>query len=257
MDDLVVRKVIHLFLCVCFRALKFCLISLSVGLLAAVLSLTKTGLYLEEEWGLAWFFNIRGPLQSKGADRVAIVSIDKMSADRLQLPEDPEKWSRTLYAELIDNINRHRPALIAFNLYFGEQREPSQDEALAKAMRDHGNVVLSSYLKQFVSTGSQSQYLRYEHINNPIPSLADEALAIAPFPLPKTATTVKQFWAFRRNAGDTPTFPTVVFLSYLLNQAYFPLLETLKQVDPAYACQAQAGARTATKNGTTFGTFSR
>ncbi len=215
----------------CLNALKICTISALIGFLAAVFSLTETGLVLEEEWGLAWLFRLRGPLEPPS--QVTIVSIDKISADILRLPEDPEKWPRTYYAELINKIDRQNPAIIAFNLFFGDERLPQEDGKLAEAMRDNGNVVLSNYLRQFVSPyGNFSDNFRYEHIIDPIPVFSREALAIAPFPLPKNASTVKRFWVFRENAGDIPTFPTTVFLCYLLNQAYPDLYPILQQFDP-------------------------
>ncbi len=218
----------------CLKALKICLISVLIGFLAAVFSLTETGLRLEEEWGLAWLFNLRGPVDTPR--QVTIVSIDKISADILRLPEDPEKWPRTYHAEVIKKINQQKPALIAFNLFFGEARLQEQDEKLAEAMRDEGNVLLSNYLKQYISPyGDFLNNLRYEHIVDPIPMFAREALAIAPFPLPKSASTVKQFWTYRRNAGDTPTFPVAIFLGYLLDQVYPEFLALLQQFDPLYA----------------------
>lgn len=232
MDDFLLVKVILLNPAVCFKTLKFCLVSVILGLVLALFSLTEAGLYFEEEWGLGLLFKMRGAVHGYGTKQITIISIDKISADILKLPEDPEKWPRTYYAELINKINRQNPALIAFNLYFSEKREPAQDDALAEAMRAQGNIVLTSYLKQFNSSYDNSlRNLRYERIINPIPPLANEALAIAPFPLPKTATTVKNFWAYRRNAGDIPTFPTAVFLSYLNNRAGAEIREMLRKVD--------------------------
>lgn len=213
------------------KAFKACLSALLIGLIGGVLCLTKAGLYLEEELGLAWLFKMRGPMISP--KDVIIVNIDKSSAEILHLPEDPEKWPRSYYADLIEKLNRQNPALIAFNIYFGEDRDSDNDARLAKAMAAGKNIILSNYLKQYTipAAGSFSEF-RYERIIDPIFVLDHAALGTAPFPLPKTSSTVKQFWAYKKSAGDIPTFPVTVFQCYVFKKAYLEILQLLQQLDP-------------------------
>jgi adenylate cyclase len=213
------------------KAFKACLSALLIGLIGVILCLTKAGLYLEEELGLAWLFKLRGSLTSP--KEVIIVSIDKSSAEILHLSEDPEKWPRSYYARLIEKLNQQNPAIIAFNIYFGEDRDFENDALLAKAMAEGKNIILSNYLKQYTvpSAGLFNEF-RYERIIDPIFILDHAALGTAPFPLPKTSSTVKQFWTYKQSAGDIPTFPVTVFQCYVFKKAYPEILQLLHQIDP-------------------------
>lgn len=211
---------------------KACLSALLIGIFGAVLCLTNMGLYFEEELGLAWLFKLRGSITSP--KDVIIVNIDKSSAETLGLPEDPEKWPRSYYAKLIENLNRNNPAIIAFNIYFGEERDSENDAMLAKTIAAGKNIILSNYLKQYtVPTDAPFNEFRYEHIIAPIFTLDQAALGSSPFPLPKTSSTVKQFWTYKKSAGDLPTFPVTVFQCYVLKKAYSEVLQLLHQIDPA------------------------
>lgn len=217
---------------VCIKAFKACLSALLIGIFGAVLCLTKMGLYFEEELGLAWLFKLRGSITSP--KDVIIVNIDKSSAEILSLPEDPEKWPRSYYARLIEKLNQQNPAIIAFNIYFGEERDSENDAMLAKAMAEGKNIILSNYLRQYTvpSAGLFNEF-RYERIIDPIFILDHAALGTSPFPLPKTSSTVKLFWTYKKSAGDIPTFPVTVFQCYVFKKAYPEILQLLHQIDPA------------------------
>lgn len=204
---------------------------LLIGVLGALFCQTKIGADFEEEFGLEWLFKLRGPL-SPPAD-VILISIDQASAELLQLPDDPEKWPRSLYAQLIEKINRQNPAVLAFNIHFGEDRESASDALLVKAMATNKNVILSNYLKQ-KTLPSQSAVgeIRYEQVIEPTQQFNQAALGTAPFPIPKTSSTVKEFWAYKQGAGDIPTFPVSIFQYFVIKETYPQLLELIAQVDP-------------------------
>ena len=69
-----------------------------MGLLTGVLglSLVPFALDLEENLGLGFLFKLRGP--RKVPPEVIIITIDKASADNLNLPAEPAKWPRSLHA---------------------------------------------------------------------------------------------------------------------------------------------------------------
>ncbi|MEC4747951.1 adenylate/guanylate cyclase domain-containing protein [Methylomicrobium sp. Wu6] len=206
--------------------------ALLIGTLGAALNLTKLGLRFEEEWGLAALFKVRGAISSPRD--VIIVNVDKSSEEQLRLPENPEKWPRSTYARLIEALNRYEPAVIALNIYFGEVRDAGNDIRLAKAIASGKNVILSNYLKQYTFPSTDPAWeFTYEKIINPIPAFANAALGAAPFPLPKTASTVKQFWTYKKSAGSIPTFPVSVFQCYALNRAYPEILRLLQLIEPA------------------------
>jgi adenylate cyclase len=213
------------------KIIKTCIAVLLIGGLGAWFCQTKVGSYIEEEFGLAELFQIRGSLPPP-AD-VIIVSIDQASAEILHLPDDPEKWSRKQYASLVDKINLQNPASIAFNIHFGDGRQPEDDQILAKAMAAKRNVILTNYLKQYkVPAYPPLEEIRYERVIEPIPVLNHAALGAAPFPIPKTSSTVKQFWTYKHSAGDIPTFPISIFQYYVIKKAYPEILKPLSQIDP-------------------------
>ena len=72
------------------RAVKAIFIGLLVGLTGLVLSYVHFFHDLEEDVGLGLLFKFRGVRQPLG-DAV-VVSIDKESAEQLNIPENPDKW---------------------------------------------------------------------------------------------------------------------------------------------------------------------
>jgi adenylate cyclase len=214
------------------KIIKTCISVLLIGVLGLLFCQTKAGFHFEEEVGLDWLFKLRGALPPP-AD-VIIVSIDQASAEILRLPDNPEQWPRTYYAQLIDRINQQEPALIAFNIHFGEEgRKPEDDQALAMAMAENRNVILTNYLKQhIVPVLSSLAEIRYETVIEPTPVLNIAALGAAPFPIPKTSSTVKEFWTYKHSAGDIPTFPISIFQYYVIKEDYPEILASLSQLDP-------------------------
>ncbi len=222
---------------VCIKTGKACILAFAIGFLGSLFSLTPWGENLEEA-GLDWFYKIRGPQQPP--KDVTIISIDKLSADVLRLPEDPEKWPRSYYAELINKLNQQAPAIIAFNINFAEPRNVRNDNILAEAIASEKNVILSNYLERrtiFVNRKSRSSIpnMISEKVVYPIPLLENAALDVCPFPLPKTASSVKQFWVYKASAGGAPTFPSCIFHNSVLKKTLPELSTLLIQTDPNLA----------------------
>ena len=188
---------------------KAAILGLVVGVLGGILALTPLGAAIEEDVGLNWLFKIRGPVAAPA--EVVVVGIDKRSADRLGLPPMPRDWPRALHGRLIDELTRRGAAVIAFDLAFDRPREPEGDAALAAAMRRSGRVVLFQFTSRETRSGetaSQQPIVSLERLISPIAPLADAAVALAPFPLPKVPAKVHQAWVFRSGTG-VPTLPTV------------------------------------------------
>ncbi len=196
----------------------------------ALFSLTSSGIFLEEEFGLSWLFRFRAEIPA--SDKVVIVSIDKLSAEILHLPENPEKWPRSYYAQLIEKINQQNPSVIAFNMIFDEHRDQNNDQLLTKAIAEDRNIILSNYLKRnVIKINDSSKRLTFESIVGSLPVFEKQALGSAPFLLPKTASTVKQFWTYKKSAGDIATFPVAIFQCYIFKQAYKEIVQLLYQLD--------------------------
>lgn len=198
---------------------------MSIGVMGLFFCQTEGGYFVEEEYGLDWLFKLRGDLPPPSD--IVIISMDRASQEILDLDDDPEKWPRSYYAQLIEKINQQEPALLAFNIVFKDPREPSFDQMLANAMTAKKNVILGSYLKQKAALLGATSEQNIESID----LFNNAALGTAPFKIPKTtSSTVKAI--YKRSAGDLPTFPTSIFQYFVIRQAYPEILKILSQIDP-------------------------
>ncbi len=109
-----------------------------------MLSPFRFALNLEENTGLGLLFKLRGVQQL--SDEVLVVSIEKESSDNLNLPNNPDKWPRSLHARLVDNLVREGAAVITFDVHFIEPRSPEDDQLFAEALKKAGNVVIGEPL---------------------------------------------------------------------------------------------------------------
>ncbi len=89
------------------------------GLLGAFLGLGSWALELEENTGLEWLFHQRGAIQPP--DEIAIIAIDKHSADQLGLPNESEKWPRQLHAQLVTQLATAGVKSITFDMLFNRR----------------------------------------------------------------------------------------------------------------------------------------
>ena len=71
-------------------------------------------------------------------------------------------------------------------------------------------------------------WLTTERVVAPLPALAEGAVGLGPFPLPKVPGRVAQFWTFQQVAGERPTLP-VVALQYHAMPVYREWLALLKE----------------------------
>ena len=175
------------------------------------------GMSLEEGLGLRALFALRG---SRAAPpEVVIVGIDRRSWETLGLPENPERWPRSLHSRLTDGLARAGAAVIAFDIIFEEPRFVEEDRLFADAMARAGTVVLCESLhRQLISIagkdGAPSGEITVERLIVPAAQLAESALGLGPFPLPKVPVTVSRYWTFKTEAGSSPTLPIVAFQVY-------------------------------------------
>jgi len=218
----------------------------ATGIVGLLISALPFGQNLEENVGLDWLFKLRGVRQPPA--EVVVVSIDKASADALHLPNEPRKWPRHKHALLTKKLIEAGAGVIAFDIIFDEPRSSEDDTTFAKAVKEAGNVVLFEYLKkESVPTsdkaGAPTGELAIETLVPPLPQLAQSAVALAPFPLPKVPAKVSQVWAFKTGAGDVPTMPVIVFQIFALS-AYDQLLTLLPEVSPTHAAKLPRDGKT-------------
>jgi adenylate cyclase len=221
------------------RIAKGALLGLAAGIVGMAAGLSPFGANLEESLGLEILFRLRGH-RTPPSD-VVVISIDKESADRLDLDENCKKWPRSLHAALTEKLARSGAAVIAFDLFFEDSAEYAHDCAFAEAMRKAGNVVLCERLQseRISLTDTQETAVGEIEVSRRIPPLrllGEAAAASTPYPLPKVPIKVSQDWTFRTTAGNTrsPTLPVVAFQWYAL-PVYADFLRLLEKVFPEHA----------------------
>src|ERR1044071_9327878 len=119
--------------------------ALPLGALAAIagvlFSFSPSADELEEDNGLGLLFKLRGRRQPPS--QAVVVSIDKDSANQLNISENPEKWPRSLHARLVEVLSKAGATVITFDVHFLEARVAEDDNFFAQAISKADNVVLS------------------------------------------------------------------------------------------------------------------
>jgi len=198
--------------------------ALLTGLLLAgasfVFFLSPWGQQLEENIGLALLFKMRGPRTPP--DNIIIINPDQNSSQKMNLPEKFNKWPRTVHARLVDLLRDKKAAVIAFDVHFAEDRDSTGDHLFAESIQQAGNVVLFEKIQRkslaLPKSGAATGSLEREVLVPPVPVLAQSALALAPFPLPKLPVRINQAWIFKTSSGDLPTLPAAVLQALGMKQ---------------------------------------
>jgi adenylate cyclase len=193
---------------------------------------------LEQGLGLSWLFQLRGSIPTP--EEVALVTVDRSSTERLGLPEDPLKWSRSVHARLIETLQAMRVRAIVFDMHFADAKDPEQDAAFARAIRQAGNVVLFEAVRwePRLETAALSDPnlfgVRIERRIPPAEPLAAAARGTGAFTLPKVPVQVSQIWLYKSEAGDAPSLP-VVTLQVYAESAISRLQQLVSKLAPAAA----------------------
>ena len=204
------------------------------GICGLIISFLSVIHELEVNLGLDLLFILRGA--ERAPPEVVVVSLDKLSAEKLNVPFKPEKWPRLLHAQVIENLQREGAGVIAFDLFFNEARSRDDDMLLANAISKAGNVVLvEALIREKIETAINGEVpsgaLNVERLLPPLAPLLQSSAAAAPFPLPKVPVKVSQYWTFKTTAGDTPTLPVTVFQVFTL-EAYGDFVRLLEEIAP-------------------------
>lgn len=119
------------------RIKSWLVLNLLVLSIVAVLSLTYPVEELSRRLGDI-YFRIRRPLPTSNS--VALVLIDDLSLSRYgRWP-----WPRSLLARLVRATSAQRPAAIGLDILLSEAEDARNDEDLANALREAGNIVLAT-----------------------------------------------------------------------------------------------------------------
>jgi len=231
------------------RLFKAIILGFVIGLVGLLLSPFRFALNLEENTGLGLLFKLRGVQQP--SSEVVVVSIEKESSDNLNVPNNPDKWPRSLHARLVDNLVKEGAAVITYDVHFIEPRVPEDDQLFAASLKKAGNVIIgepliSKEVKLSDSGGSPSQPGVHSIVKivKPIELFATSVVATAPFSLPRIPFKVNRYWGFQTGAGDSPTLPVVTF-QLLTLPLYEEFVSLLEKVNPLQAAKLPPDGTTA------------
>jgi len=221
------------------RLFKAIILGFLIGIMGLLISPFRFALDIEENAGLGLLFKLRG-VRPAPSD-VVIISIERGSSENLSLPNNPDKWPRSLHARLTENLVRTGAEVITFDLHFIEPRSAEDDNLFAESIRKARNVVLAEPLiakevPLFDKGGSKTGVHRIVKTVKPITSFSRPAVATAPFPLPRIPFKVNRYWTFQTGAGDSPTLPVVAFQLFTL-QVYEAFIHLIKKVSPNQAAK--------------------
>ncbi len=213
---------------------KAVVLGLLTGVLGLVINFILFQLVLRENVDVDLLFKMRGPQQAP--HDVIVVSMDKFSADKLNLPDNPKKWPRSIHAHLTENLVKAGAKVIAFDIMFREKSSTKDDILFAETIKKAGNVVLCESLIKEIShltdvEGGNIGNLSIERLEQPIPILTQSTLALAPFPVSNESKKVSQYWTFKTSAGNIPTLPVVMFQIFALS-VYDEFVQFLKTHNP-------------------------
>ena len=213
-------------------------IGLATGLLGVGFILTPLGADYEKRLGLTWLFKIRGAIDAPRD--VVVVAIDARTGVSIDLSALPRDWPRSIHGRLVRNLKRLGASVIVFDMDFQRSRSAEEDAAFGDAIAEAGRVVLferldGKRLPLSVLTNGQgtnvdakaSGSVWIEQLIPPVPSLADAANALGPFPLPKLQEAVYQYWTFKSTTDDAATMPAAALQLHALD-FYEPFTELLR-----------------------------
>jgi adenylate cyclase len=229
------------------------------GLLCVALSLSPYPQRLEEELGLRWLFQLRGPQHPP--DDVLLIVMNSAAASRIFLPAHPEayhrchdlrignappthvnlpalpaRWPRCIHAALVQGLSRWGAELIVFDVLFrprppapgpGPDPNVEQDRLLGQAIAEAGNVLLAEKLEA-VRTEEGPANWQPARLS---PLIADFALGRAPVPLIPSAGQLNRFALFLEDGWPTPTLPMVALQASRLDN-YAEFHRMLAQLQP-------------------------
>jgi adenylate cyclase len=158
-----------------------------------------------ERWELnlynSWF-KLRGEV-NPGAD-IIIVAIDEKSIEKI----GPLAWPRSVHAQLLKQLREAK--VVAFDMLFDVPVESSADTEFARAIKQHGGVVLASTFR-YESEGGQW----YQKLLSPVKSLAAGSAGIGFINMPEdTDGVIRSITAIDTNTFKKP-YPSLSIASVL------------------------------------------
>jgi adenylate cyclase len=197
------------------RSAKAFIVGLITAILGGFFSITA-GQSLETRVGLDMLFRLRGPREVP--PEAVVVTLDPDIANPLNLPKEPRKWPRSIYAKIVDNLTQAGVAIIVFDLQMDEPRDANEDAIFAESVRRAGNVLLYEHVIKPPVKDDRGRYLPQVPLEKrfpPLPVLTEGALGFGTFFLPEREK-IFEYWTFKSGSGDRPTLPALVFQAFAL-----------------------------------------
>ncbi|MCP5196843.1 MAG: CHASE2 domain-containing protein [Gammaproteobacteria bacterium] len=166
--------------------------------------------------GLDLLFTLRGALPSP--EKIIIVAIDEPSMAEI---EQQWPWPRSLHAQLIQQLNHAGAKVIGFDILFAEPSEPAEDRALAHALQEAGNVVLTNTVSVI-----NDPLFRHSVRVDPIPTFRNAAAVGSPLIDIDADGVVRRV---RLQALDQPPFALQIIRHFLEKPISKALLPRLKR----------------------------
>ncbi len=194
------------------RWIKGFLVGIFVAIVGVGLGLSPLGAGFEQNVGIAWLFKVRGVVEAPGD--VVVIAMDSRTGENLGLPTLPRDWPRSMHGRLVDELMARGASTIVFDVHFGREKSPADDQLFVDAVQRAGRVILVELLtgKRQPISDQQGRHVGMvwaEELLPPLPALAEAAAGLATFPLPKEGASVHQFWVFKESTDNAPTLPAV------------------------------------------------
>ena len=237
------------------------IIALLVGSVSAMLAWIPGIVSLEQEIGLRWLSQLRGPvapphevivitMSGRAATNILLpraaeqfhrcedIRIGNGSPAHVALPSLPARWPRCLHTRLVEKLIRSRATTVVFDVLFRERPPPSgtaidfnaeQDIGLGSAMQRARQVLIA----QKINAGGNEE--NQERLVALAQAIDNGALGAAPFPVVNSADKrFDQFLVFKESGWATPSLPILAVQAYTLD-VYPMFRRLLHQLAPAHA----------------------
>lgn len=175
-------------------------------------------------------FNWRGP--KAPPPEITLVSLNLQAAE--SLGQSRQYFSRSVHAQLINQLSEAGAGLIVFDVAFKNARSEEEDASLEAAIQSSDRIVLFDYLKRYqVDTnqqGSDAGGVDVEEIIPPLPRFAQAARGEGHFVLPKAEAYVGHFYPVLELQGRPRLSQPLVALSLFAPDQWQQFQHNLKQV---------------------------
>ncbi len=205
---------------------------IAVGAICAALLGIPQIRALEQQVGLRWLFQLRGPVTPP--DDVVLVLMNQQAAAGISLPRDalrfhrcedlrtgpappthaslpemPSRWPRCVHAVLLRQLRQAGAALVAFDVLFRERPPLPGPDGDLNAWQD-ATIAEEASKRRVVIAQKLEPRSGEEALAALSPVISQAVLGSAPFPLVvESSRRVDHFMAFREEGFATPTLPSI------------------------------------------------